>query len=100
MVIWLDLDIIKIKPPKTGSNRIPEVKSKKCIYKNCPKPPKTGYQNADISKNPNIQLTVNSGDSSHRSHLNIVFPATKYTLSHINNTKPKNVFSSTFLLNP
>ena len=43
MVIWLGLDIIKIKPPKTG------------------------YQNADISKNPNIQLSVNSGDSSHRS---------------------------------
>ena len=34
------LDIIKVKPPK------------KCIYKNCPKPPKTGYQNADISRNP------------------------------------------------
>ena len=54
MVIWLGLDIIKIKPPKTGSNRIPKVKSKKCIYKNCPKPPKTGYQNADISRNPII----------------------------------------------
>ena len=54
MVIWLGLDIIKIKPPKTGSNRIPKVKSKKCIYENCPKPPKTGYQNADISRNPII----------------------------------------------
>ena len=52
MVIWLGLDIIQIKPPKTGSNRIPQVKSKKCIYKNCPKPPKTGYQNADVNKNP------------------------------------------------
>ena len=29
-------------------------------------------------------------------HLNIVFPATKYTLSHINKTKPKNVCPSTF----
>ena len=32
MVIWLDLDIINIKPPKTGSNGIPKVKFKKCIY--------------------------------------------------------------------
>ena len=32
MVIWLGLDIIKIKPPKTGSNQIPNVKSKKCIF--------------------------------------------------------------------
>ena len=32
MVIWLGLDITKIKPPKTGSNRIPNVKSKKCIF--------------------------------------------------------------------
>ena len=29
-------------------------------------------------------------------HLNIVFPATKYTLSHINKTKPKIVCPSTF----
>ena len=43
MVIWLDLDIIKIKPPKTG------------------------LKNADISKNPNIQLSVNFGMDSHRS---------------------------------
>ena len=42
MVIWSGLDIIKIKPPKTDSNRIPKVKSKKCISKNCPKLPKTG----------------------------------------------------------
>ena len=69
MVIWLGLDIIKIKPPKTGSNRIPKIKSKKCIYKNCPRPPKTGYQNADISKNPNIQLSVNFGMDSHRSRV-------------------------------
>ena len=66
MVIWLDLDIIKIKPPQTGSNRMPKVKSKKCIYKNCPKPPKTGLKNADISTNPNIQLSVKNGYHSHR----------------------------------
>ena len=29
-------------------------------------------------------------------YLNIVFPATKYTLSHINKTKPKIVCPSTF----
>ena len=42
MVIWLGLDIIKIKPPKTGSNRIPKAKF---LESNSEK-------NADVIKNP------------------------------------------------